>query len=214
MKLSVNLTIPKYLPILFLVNLSITFITLLSVFGKVSKNLKSIILGMFIPLIIVSIVLIIKPNIVCLISAISLTSISLLSIGLWKGLYTEEDILTGVRKMFIVYGLILPISCLLFYTTIFYLQNPELTYVLVNSDTPSSVSSNSSSSTPSSINSYASIYPTLPTQPPPSNQSNQANQPPPSNQPTPSNQPPPSNQSNQATAEDQINMAILNQQKK
>jgi hypothetical protein len=67
--------------------------------------------------------LLINHNIVCLISAIS---ISLLSIGLWKGLYTEEDILTGVRKMFIAYDFISTISFLLLYTTIFYISAVQM----------------------------------------------------------------------------------------
>lgn len=126
MIVSVNLTIPKYLPILFLICLVVIFIILLSILNKVSKKLKSIILGMFIPLIILSVILIVKPNMIALISAISLTSISLLSIGIWKGLYTDEDILTGVRKIFITCGLVLPSICLLFYGIVLALQQPKI----------------------------------------------------------------------------------------
>lgn len=135
MIVSVNLTIPKYLPILFLICLVVIFIILLSILNKVSKKLKSVILGMFIPLIILSVILIVKPNMIALISAISLTSISLLSIGIWKGLYTDEDILTGVRKIFITCGLVLPSICLLFYVIVLTLQQPKILPIEIQNST-------------------------------------------------------------------------------
>jgi hypothetical protein len=118
--------IPSNLPIIYFIYLLATFISLMSVYNNLSKKIKSIILAMFIPLLVLSIILIISPNTKALILIMALTSICILTIALWKPLYTDKDIRTGVRKIFIVYGLILPFILGLFYLYKNSLENRSL----------------------------------------------------------------------------------------
>lgn len=98
-----------HLSYIFFVYLLLTFIPLLKILNKLSKKTKNIILGIFPLLICISIILIIKPNMKALYTIMFLSSIVMIVIGSMK------DIESDVRKIFISYGVILPIVMGLFY---------------------------------------------------------------------------------------------------